>query len=118
MRDSLIHVEKQQMLTHAEMRALIVEATGLAVDAPKTVAATGCGKRRRYAMTSTVPERVTCLACREHAQHEHTELAEMIEAALRLPGTVSDADRECYAGAALQRRGLAKRFATLNTIVN
>ncbi len=117
MRDPLIHVEKQQMLTHAEMRALIVEATGLAVDAPKTVA-TGCGKRRRYAMTSTVPERVTCLACREHAQHEHTELAEMIEAALRLPGMVPDAERECYAGAARQRRGLAKRFATLNTTVN
>ena len=37
---------------------------GVAPDLPKTTG-TGCGMRRPLTMTSTVPEKITCLACRE-----------------------------------------------------
>src|SRR5256885_14503885 len=69
MKDPHIHVEKTPMpgFGHAAIRVLITEATGLVPDLPKTVG-TGCGRRRPIAMTSTVPERVTCLACRDWAR--------------------------------------------------
>lgn len=55
MRDPHIHVEKSVLVPQATMRQAVTAATGLAADAPKTVT-TGCGHRRPYAMTSTVPE--------------------------------------------------------------
>jgi hypothetical protein len=56
MKDPHVHVEKTPMagFGHAPTRALIVRATGLVPDLPKTVG-TGCGRRRPIAMTSTVP---------------------------------------------------------------
>jgi hypothetical protein len=58
------------------MRTLITEAIGLVPDLPKTVG-TGCGRRRPIAMTSTVPETVTCLPCREYARAEYLTWAAM-----------------------------------------
>lgn len=76
MRDPSIHVEKTPMpgFGHAAIRDLIATGLGLASDLPKTVG-TGCGKRRRIAMTSMVPEHVTCLACREYAAAEYLQWA-------------------------------------------
>jgi hypothetical protein len=82
MRDPHVHVEKTLMpgFGHAAMRALITEATGLVPDLPKTVG-TGCRRRRPIAMTSTVPERVTCLACRDWARAEYLTWAGIARAA-------------------------------------
>ena len=70
MRDPHIHVERTPLpgFGHQATRTMIVEAIGLAPDLPKTVT-TGCGRRRPFAMTSTAPESVTCLACREYARN-------------------------------------------------
>jgi hypothetical protein len=85
MKDPHIHVEKTPVpgFGHVAMRALITEATGLVPDLPKTVG-TGCGVRRPLAMTSTVPERVTCLACRDYARAEYLTWAAMAQVAADL----------------------------------
>ncbi len=84
-RDIHIHAEKTPMpgFGHAATRDLIVRATGLVPDLPKTVG-TGCGVRRPLAMTSTMPERVTCLACREWARAEYLTWAAMAQVAAEL----------------------------------
>lgn len=98
MRDPHIHAEKTPMpgFGHAAMRDLISGTLGLASDLPKT-AGTGCGKRRPIAMTSTVPEHVTCLACREYARGEHLKWADMAAAAAAL---ADDPDLVAYAARA------------------
>ena len=85
MKDPHVHVEKAPMpgFGHAAMRTLIIEATGLVPELPKTVG-TGCGRRRPIAMTSTVPERVTCLACRDYARAEYLTWAAMAQVAAEL----------------------------------
>jgi hypothetical protein len=85
MKDPHIHAEKTPMpgFGHAATRDLIVRATGLAPDLPKTVG-TGCGVRRPLAMTNTRPEAITCLACREWARAEYLTWAAMAEAAAQL----------------------------------
>jgi hypothetical protein len=114
MRDPHIHVERDQLFTHADIRRVISEATGLAVDAPKTVT-TGCGRRRPYAMTSTVPERVTCLACREHAWRCRIAQAEAAESLMAIPETdpiwaVAKVTPAGLAESAREHRALAARF--------
>jgi hypothetical protein len=117
-RDPHIHVEKTIFpgFGHAAMSMLITRATGLAGDLPRTVT-TGCGRRRGFAMTSTVPERVTCLACRDYAAAEYAKQAEMAEALLSVPpddplwGTA----RVTPAGLAAQARedrAMAARYAS------
>ena len=71
MRDPHIHAEKTLLpgFGHQAIRALITDALGVAPDLPKT-AGTGCGLRRPLASTSTVPEEITCLACREWLRGE------------------------------------------------
>jgi hypothetical protein len=85
MKDPHIHVEKTAMpgFGHVATRALIVEATGFVPDLPKTVG-TGCGLRRPLAMTSTVPEKITCLACREWAHEEYLTWAGLARVAAEL----------------------------------
>ena len=85
MRDPHVHVEKTPMpgFGHVAMRALITEATGLVPDLPKTVG-TGCGRRRPIAMTSVVPEKVTCLPCRDYARAEYLTWAAMAQVAAEL----------------------------------
>jgi hypothetical protein len=85
MKDPHIHVEKTPVpgFGHAAMRALITEATGLVPDLPKTVG-TGCGRRRPIAMTSVVPEKVTCLPCRDYARAEYLTWAAMAQVTAEL----------------------------------
>jgi hypothetical protein len=85
MKDPHIHVEKTPVpgFGHAAVRALITEATGLVPDLPKTVG-TGCGRRRPIAMTSTVPERVTCLACRDYGRAEYLTWAAIAQVTAEL----------------------------------
>lgn len=71
MRDPHIHAEKTLLpgFGHRAIRALLTDAVGVAPDLPKTVG-TGCRLRRLLASTSTVPEEITCLACREWLRGE------------------------------------------------
>lgn len=87
MKDPHVHVEKTPMpgFGHAAIRSLITEAIGLVPDLPKTVA-TGCGRRRPIAMTATVPETITCLACREYARGQYLTWAGMARAAAEVAG--------------------------------
>jgi len=85
MKDPHVHVEKTPLpgFGHVAMRSLITEATGLVPDLPKTVG-TWCGVRRPIAMTSTIPETVTCLACRERAAADYRMHADDAEHLLAL----------------------------------
>lgn len=115
MKDPHIHAEKTVLpgFGNAAMRELIVTATGLACDMPKTVG-TGCGRRRPFAMTSTVPEHVTCLACREWAAAEHIKAAQTAEALIEsVPAGDSlwdGCDREVITEQAQQDRAMAARY--------
>ena len=66
MTDLHIHTEKTPMpgFGAAQIRAIIIDATGFEPDLPATVR-TGCGLRRAPARTSGRPEDITCLPCRE-----------------------------------------------------
>ena len=84
MKDPHVHAEKTNLgFGQTEIADFVAAATGLAGDLPKTCG-TGCGKRRQLADTSKVPEKVTCLACRDWAAAQETEMAEMAEALLSL----------------------------------
>jgi hypothetical protein len=83
--DPHIHVERQVVQAGADYRNLIAATFGAVADAPAEVT-TGCGIRVPYAMTSPHPERVTCLACREHAQREYLAFAENVANMGRMPG--------------------------------
>lgn len=66
-RDPHIHVQRGAAHAGFALRGLVASTFGLVADAP------GGGHHRvrrgvPYAMTSTRPESVTCLACREHAR--------------------------------------------------
>jgi hypothetical protein len=62
-----------------------------------------------YAMTSPRPDKVTCLACREHARREHLRFAEEVERLGSMPGsTISSAQAKL---AADRHRELAEKFA-------
>ena len=123
MRDPHIHVEKTPLpgFGHAAMRDLIARATGLTGDLPKTVG-TGCGRRRPLTMTSMVPERVTCLACREYARRRYLDEAESAELLVQLygiepelmaqAGTKSGVTPADLAQQARQDRVTAARYAT------
>jgi recombinational DNA repair protein (RecF pathway) len=104
MRDPHVHAEKMPIpgFGHAAMRDLIATTIGVAPDLPKTVT-TGCGKRRPIAATSTVPERVTCLACREYAAGQYLEHALLAEALL------ADAEAELWAAAKVTPDQLAEQ---------
>jgi hypothetical protein len=85
MRDPYVHVEKMPVpgFGNAQMRQVIIQAThgNWVPDLPKTVG-TGCGRRRLMVMTSTVPEKVTCLPCREYAHDTYLRAAQSAESLL------------------------------------
>jgi hypothetical protein len=91
----------------AATRNLLASTFGLATDLP-TSTMTGCGTRVAYAMTSSYPQRVTCLACREYAHREHLRLADEVERLSRMPGTNLESDQA--AQAADQYRSIARQF--------
>jgi hypothetical protein len=108
MRDPHIHVDRKTVQAGADFRNVVASTLGHAPDAPKVVT-TGCGQQAPYAMTSTRPESVTCLPCREHAQREYLKLADQIDSMRGLPGVNFTAEQ--VADAATRLRDIAKRFA-------
>ena len=85
MRDPYVHAEKTLLpgFGHQAIRVLITDAVGVAPDLPKTMG-TGCGPRRPFASASTVPEQITCLACREWLRGECLFWADAAARALEL----------------------------------
>ena len=87
MRDPYVHAEKTLLpgFGHQAIRALLTDALGVAPDLPKTVG-TGCGLRRPLSSTSTVPEQITCLPCREWLRGECLFWADAAARAIEHPG--------------------------------
>ena len=85
MRDPYVHAEKTSLpgFGHQAIRALLTDALGVAPDLPKTTG-TGCGLRRPLTSTSTVPEEITCLACREWLRGECLFWADTAARALKV----------------------------------
>jgi hypothetical protein len=111
MRDPYVHAEKTSLpgFGHQAIRALITDALGVAPDLPKTTG-TGCGLRRPLASTSTVPEEITCLVCREWLRSECLFWAETAARALGLAGRPGFPTAEDLRGEERTYRALAARF--------
>jgi hypothetical protein len=90
MKDPHTHAEKTTVPGFGQlaMRALIVEALGVAPGLPKMVL-TGCGLRRSFPSTSTVPEQITCPACREWMRGQCLLLADTAARVLELSTEVA-----------------------------
>jgi hypothetical protein len=106
--DPHIHVDVD---LHAEVtvRHMMSATFGLVGDLPSH-ASTGCGLQVPYAMTSTRPDSVTCLACREYAQRRYLELAAYVERVSHTPGTEVRLSEQA-ARATGQYLDIARRFA-------
>lgn len=109
--DPHVHVDVK---LHADVAArnLMASTFGLAADLPST-ATTGCGLQVPYLMTSTDPDRVTCLPCREYAHQENLRRADEVERLGRAPGMDVDFGPKAIQ-AAKQYRDIARRFADPN----
>jgi hypothetical protein len=106
--DPHIHVETTVLHADAAVRDMLASTFGLAGDLPSVVT-TGCGLRVPYAMTSSRPGTVTCLACREHARAVHLRYAGQVERLGRMPGSPLSPDQ--VKQAADRHRELAERFS-------
>ena len=103
------HVHAQSILTdRARIRAALTRALGRAPTLPATVT-TACRQRRPLAMTSVLPERVTCLACRESAREAHLRAARALDDLTTLP-TASFEHIQETRRRALEHRDLARRL--------
>lgn len=105
--DPHIHVGVD-LSADAEVRKMMASTFGLVTDLAGVVA-TGCGLRVPRAMTSPLPERVTCLACREHAGRQHLHYAEQLECLNVMPGV--NVSTEQARVAASRHRDLAEKFS-------
>ncbi|TYK50867.1 hypothetical protein [Actinomadura decatromicini] len=106
--DPHIHVTANVVRHSAAVRDLMASTFGLAADLPRVVM-TGCGQRVPYAMTSSRADRVTCLACREHARREHLRFADQVERLGAMPGSVISSAQARQA--ATKHRELAEEFS-------
>ena len=114
MRDPYVHAEKTLMpgFGHQVIRALITDAVSVVPDLPKTVG-TGCGLRRPLASTSTVPEQITCLPCREWLRGECLFWADAAARAVSIPAQAAWAGSPTAAELRAEERtyrALAARF--------
>jgi hypothetical protein len=111
MKDPYVHAEKTPLpgFGHKAIRALLTDALGVAPDLPKTVS-TGCGLRRPLASTSTVPEKITCLACREWLRGECLFWADTAARTLELAGRPGFPTADDLRGEERTYRALAARF--------
>lgn len=105
--DPHVHTEARVLRGEAAVRNVMASTFGLAGDLPGAVT-TGCGVEVPYAMTSARPDKVTCLACREHAGREHLRAVEEIENISRMPGSVVGPSEGRQATE--RHRALADRF--------
>ncbi|MBM7806854.1 hypothetical protein JOD57_002691 [Geodermatophilus bullaregiensis] len=110
MADPHVHVERDVVLGRARAREVLTTAVGRVPDSAIGVR-TGCGQRRPYAATSPVPERVTCLPCREHARSAHLGWARTLEGVAGSPGVDAAAAAEAREQAR-RHRDLARRYAS------
>jgi hypothetical protein len=105
--DPHIHVEQKVLEAGPTLLNYIMSMLGR--DTPSVVTS-GCGVQVSYAMTSTRPESVTCLACREHAHREFLRFADQFERMGSMPGTNFTGDQVVEG---VQRiRDVAKRFSS------
>ena len=111
MRDPHVHAEKTSLpgFGHKAIQALLTDASRCHPDLPKTVG-TGCGLRRPFASTSTVPELITCLPCREWLRGECLFWADTAARALELAGRPGFPSAEDLRGEERTYRALAARF--------
>ena len=111
MKDPHVHAEKTSLpgFGHKAIQALITDALGVTPDLPKTVG-TGCGLRRPFASTSTVPEQITCLSCREWLRGECLFWADTAARAIELAGRPGFPTAEDLRGEERTYRALAARF--------
>jgi hypothetical protein len=111
MRDPYVHAEKTSLpgFGHKAIQALITDALGVIPDLPKTVG-TGCRLRRPFASTSTVPELITCLPCREWLRGECLSWADTAARALELAGRPGFPTAEDLRGEERTYRALAARL--------
>ncbi|TDV53924.1 hypothetical protein [Actinophytocola oryzae] len=104
--DPHIHVDRRVVEARADFRGALSSVLGAVPDAPGIVT-TGCGIQAGRAMTSTRPESVTCLPCRDHAHRQYLELADQIEKLRGAGMAVSGEDLDL---AVLRLREMAERF--------
>jgi hypothetical protein len=111
MRDPYVHAEKTSLpgFGHEAIRALLTDALGVVPDLPKTVS-TGCGLRRPFPSTSTVPEEITCLACREWLRGECLFWADAAARAIGIPAQGGSPTTEDLRAEERTYRQLAARF--------
>ena len=114
MRDPYVHAEKTLLpgFGHQVIRALLADALGVAPDLPKTTG-TGCGLRCPLTSTSTVPEQITCLPCREWLRGECLFWADAAASALELaarPDWAGSPTADDLRGEERAYRQLAARF--------
>lgn len=108
MADPHIHVGSN-FNADAMARDMLASTFGLVSDLP-TVVTTGCGLQVPRAMTSFLPESVTCLACREYAHRKYLEYADQVSRLADLPGAPFSAAQA--RAAAEEYRSLAAKFST------
>jgi hypothetical protein len=106
--DPHIHVEVN-LSRDTVTRNMLASTFGLVADLPTRVT-TGCGEQVSLASTSSNPDSVTCLACREHAARWHTRAAEEVEELGRMNGMGIAVPVEQFTRAAREYRELARRF--------
>jgi hypothetical protein len=110
-KDPLTHAEKTALpgFGHQVIRALLTDAFGVTPDLPKTTG-TGCGLRRPLASTSTVPEQITCLPCREWLLGECLFWADAAARAIGIPAQGGSPTAEDLRAEERTYRQLAARF--------
>jgi len=107
--DPHVHAELN-VVSVAQLRSRLTQVVGRAVSIPTSIT-TGCGQRRPLAATSHIPERVTCLPCREHARRAHDARATALENLAAL--AVLEHDHASHLVAEARRhRELAHRYST------
>jgi hypothetical protein len=105
--DPHVHAEGG-IVDRGRIRAVLTQVLGRVPVLPTTVT-TACRERRPIAMTSVIPERVTCLVCRQSARESHLHAARALESMATLPATGSDHVQQLRQRA-LEHRDLARRF--------
>jgi hypothetical protein len=85
-KDLDVHTEKTPAagFGSAALRDFLTSVTGLGADLPGTVT-TGCGRQRQMAMTSIIPERITCRDCRRYVAGQLRQEIASAESLLSLP---------------------------------